>query len=314
MEYLKWTITKGGTADVRFEEILDNYLVEPPKGAGDTAPEPLASLAPQRDRPDFGNIPESESGLDCSHVYSAAGVSSDAPMPVEKALALIERLPEDIPVANRRVVVRMTMETMGATTRDVLADAAAKIWALNSYFEAACEGVAEASKEVRQRIEDFRTQIAELTLLLARYEGRRAAIESSASGAIDGIRRVVEFFAVPAREHAKSAAAPTPAADPVASDTESLNPADTAPPPDDPPAEDADPKPAGKAIHYDPIRRPNPEGDELEMPDLSGDAEKGSGFWQSSTTHKSPDTAEEAQSAFYTPNGEVQRHIQKKAS
>jgi hypothetical protein len=297
---------------VRFEEILDSYLVEPPAGSGEGKPVPLASLVPAAEAPTFGDLPDLDGGMDCERIYQIAGVPSEAPLTAEKALELIQRLPEDIPLGNRRVVVRMTMETLGASGRDVLSDAAAKIWALDCYFRAACAGVSEASQDVDQRVADLRRQIEELLETKGRYEARRAKIEASADSTIQGIRKVVEFFAIPKVQN-RSEPQPATAAGP---DSPQLRPESPSPPESepaaDPPATATNPS-AAEGSHYDPIRRPLPEDDELELSDPPTAGEKSSGFWQASKSHRSPDTAEELAGSFYTESGEIRRPNRKTA-
>jgi hypothetical protein len=279
---------------VRFDEILNSYLVDPPAGSSDGTAEPLSSLVPAREDPSFGTVAHSEAGLDCEAVYDAAGVPRDTPLTAEKALELIQRLPEDIPIGNRRVVVRMTMETMGATARDVLEDAAAKVWALDCYFRAACHDATEAAKDVQSRIDELQREINELVQAKKRHEARRAAVESSADSTIGGIRKVVEFFAIPASQ---ASAQPAPAAP-------------ASPPAESPP----DPEPATPATPYDPVRSPNaPAEDDLELPDLAPDGEQPGGFWEASKTHKSPDSADEMAGSFYTESGQVRRPNRKAA-
>jgi hypothetical protein len=289
---------------VRFEEILDSYLVEPPAGSGDGKAEPLSSLVPASEPPSFGDLSASDRVLDCDLVYQRAGVPGDTPLTAEKALELIRRLPEDIPLGNRRVVVRMTMETMGASARDVLTDAAAKIWALECYFRAACADVAEASRSVDERIDALRRQIDELMVTKMEYEERRTQIESSADTTIQGIRRVVEFFGIP-RDDSRAGAAPAAA---TVSAQEQPQPASVPQPqPAADPQSTPSSQPAPATAHYDPIRRPVPEDVDLELPDPPSAGDQPSGFWEASATHKSPDTAEQLAGSFYTESGDVRK-------
>ena len=284
---------------MRFVEILDNFLVDAPPGSTERAPQVLGDLAPPDTAMSFASLLEEGAAFDCTRIYTAAAIPSEVPLTVEKALQLISRLPEEIPIANRRVVVKMTLEAMGATAYGVLTDAARKIRAIDGYVQAACDGAIAAAANIDAQIQGLQQQIEELTEKRARFDAQRTGMESTAQPAVDGIRTVVEFFAAPKAATTAATPAPPPAVEP-----EPVSVLHTVIQVDAPAATAPSVGERPPAVAYDPIRHPGAESDEMELQDPHGGEEAVSGFWEASTTHKSPNSPQEAANTFYTPDGE----------
>lgn len=186
------TANMGSSSDPFAHSFTDSS--ESTTGSGEVGHGSVGNLAPQ-------SAIDQQIALSLDDIYAAAGVPGSV-YPAEKLIRLLDGLKTMDDATRRTAVSAMDDADDGWTIQDPIADAAAKVRALQAHAQAVRAGVEQSDSEtaalvsqVKERetttVNDIRQQIAELEGLMAREIARSAQDQS-----------VLEADARSKREHA----------------------------------------------------------------------------------------------------------------
>jgi hypothetical protein len=185
---------------------------------------PIAPTAPEPPKPVGAPEPPTLSAdktLDFQAIYQFARVP-DAPFTAEQTLAMLEQLPNAMPLEMKRQTVQVTLGAMGtaigATRSTIVADADQKRTTLQQYADSQGKKTDDSVAGAESEIAELQRQIAQKENEITSAKEKQACIRSLCDSESSRLESVLSFFG---EEHSTASA---PTSSPVTSLNNNENP------------------------------------------------------------------------------------------
>ena len=137
--------------------------------------------------------------LDFAAIYTAANLPTPA-YSAEQILELLNSMPNDLPLAVRRQMVKAAMNSMGkaigASPETIVADASRKLAALTAYAEQTTQLTTEYTGIAEKKIAALQAQIEETQRSIAAAQQKQAAAQQQCTAESHRLDEVLEFFSL----------------------------------------------------------------------------------------------------------------------
>jgi len=137
--------------------------------------------------------------IDCSAIYSLANIPS-TPFSAEQVLDLLDSLPKDLPIDNKRSMVKITLgamtKTLGVTSETIVADASRKLAALAAYSESYTKQASDYILKSEADIINLQKQIEDRKKMIEQAKSRQASVTEGCHQQSDRLDDVLEFFSM----------------------------------------------------------------------------------------------------------------------
>lgn len=144
-----------------------------------------------------GPAPAPGGAVDFAHVYTRANLVASK-FTAEQAMDMINSLPAELPIEVKRQTVLVTMQAMGKATgvdiNAVVADAASKLAALESYSDSLQTQTAEYLAQTQLEITQLENSISEKRKEIENTKSMLSKALEGCRGEIDRLDDVLEFF------------------------------------------------------------------------------------------------------------------------
>ncbi len=144
-----------------------------------------------------GPAPAPGGEVDFAHVYKRANLA-ESKFTAEQAMDMISAMPAELPIEVKRQTVAVTMQAMGKATgvdvNTVVADAASKLAALESYSSSLQSQTAEYLAQTQLEITQLENSIAEKRKEIEATKNMLSKALEGCRGEIDRLDDVLEFF------------------------------------------------------------------------------------------------------------------------
>jgi hypothetical protein len=138
-----------------------------------------------------------DSAFDFEKIYRQAGIVG-APLKAEQIRGMLSRLPRTLPQETKREMMREMLTTLGkpagATIDSIVADAAAKISALNTCVVDANKNAENLAAATQSDIEDLNRQIAQKRHAIETSKRDLTELERQCLAERQRLGEVLEFF------------------------------------------------------------------------------------------------------------------------
>lgn len=172
-------------ARVEAESEIDSLLSPLPP-----APEPEPEPEPEPVLPRLLDAVAADGAVDFERIYTHLGHKLP-PFTAEQAMNMLTSMPRDLPLKVKRVTVRATLDAIGsvvgATPKDIVADATAKRAFLETY-------AADMESEADSEVERLQAEIAERQAALKDTQRKRQNALDAVRGRLDVLDQVTAFF------------------------------------------------------------------------------------------------------------------------
>ncbi len=160
--------------------------------------------------PTASPILNSDGTVNYSSIYQAAKLPS-VPFTAEQVLAMVNGLPQELPLEMKRQMVKVSITAMGsslgATPENIVADTSRKLAALTAYTEYLTQQTTELTTLAEREIQNLQEQIAIKQKLIESAQNRQEGVVKSCTAESDRLDDILEFFSldVPPSKYAPSA-------------------------------------------------------------------------------------------------------------
>jgi len=138
-----------------------------------------------------------DSAFDFEKIYRQAGIVG-VPLKAEQIRGMLSRLPRNLPQETKRQMMREMLTTLGkpagATIDSIVADASAKISALNTSAVDANKNAQKFVASAQSDIEDLHRQIAQKRQAIEASKHELTELERQCRAECERLGEVLEFF------------------------------------------------------------------------------------------------------------------------
>ena len=201
---LGWFIVRDGVgeesapavqADLSADELIAKYAQTAPDAETAT----MSKTAPPVPVPPvpsgYGTPPPAPGGqVDFAAVFAAGNVAEEESQRVEKALALLNSLPEGTDKAIKKQIVEASLKAFGVPIEKIIEGGVSQIQALEYYLRSGASNTETLLQESAQRIQQYEDEIKNIRKIMEERVSEQNAVVASCNQKKLEVQQILEFF------------------------------------------------------------------------------------------------------------------------